>query len=325
MHRSTPSATAFRAYSSGGARTTIHQADDSKQMQEMSGNMMSGESRKKVESPQNYGFTSVVHDADQATGGAVSGAMSKMAKSAEGFMSFIGGNRSFPVCAIMDDRRHRLKGLEKGDTAMFRGKNDQQQFHMTQDGGFWSADEGKTVRMQLVPSQQGQGGQGGGGSGGGGGGGGGGAQTLAGSSGGAGGAGGGSGGGQGGQSQMGQKPVYKQGKDSAYYVDVKKDKTTASGKEVHLKLDDKKTYVHCKNKNVYLGGESGGGGGGGGGGGSGQLASSGFKRVVLEDGTICQNVWGKSGGGGSEDEIVEFAEFATAAPRALDVIDGGFF
>jgi hypothetical protein len=177
---------------------------------------------------------------------------------------------------------------------MYRGAKDQQQFHMTTDGGFWSADESKTVRMQLVPSQQqgGQGGQGGGGGAGGGGGSGGLAEALdaSGAGGGSGGAGAGQGGqgGQGGQQQKGQKPVYKQGKDSPYYVDVKKDKTTASGKEVHLKLDDKKTYVHCKSKNVYLGGENSGGGG--------------FKRVVLEDGTICQNVWGKSGGGGGSTD-----------------------
>jgi phage gp45-like len=313
MHRATPANTSFRAYSSGGARTTIHQADDSQFMQEMKGNMLFGESRSKVESPQNYGFTSVVHSADQGSGtgagtGAGSGAGSGdgsgsggQATSAEGFMSFIGGNRSFPVCAIMDDRRHRLYGMAEGDTAMFRGAKDQQQFHMTTDGGFWSADEGKTVRMQLVPSQQQQGGQGGA-SGGGSGGSGGGAQTLDASS---GGGGGGAGGQSGqGQKQMGQKPVYKQGKDSAYYVDVKKDKTTASGKEVHLKLDDKKTYVHCKSQNVYLGGENTGSGGG-------------FKRVVLEDGTIAQNVWGKSGGGSSSAITV-----MTSTP---ETIDGGFF
>jgi hypothetical protein len=298
MHRATPANTSFRAYSSGGARTTIHQADDMKLMQEMGGNMMSGESRKKVESPQNYGFTSVVHSADQGSGsGSGSGGQTK---SAEGFMSFIGGNRSFPVCAIMDDRRHRLYGMAQGDTAMFRGAKDQQQFHMTTDGGFWSADESKTVRMQLVPSQQGgQGGQGGSGGGGSGGG----AQTLDASSGGGGGAAGGQGG-QGGQQQMGQKPVYKQGQNSAYYMDVTKDKTTASGKEVHLKLDDKQTYVHCKEKNVYLGGESGG------------SRSTNFKRIVLEDGTICQNVWGKSGGSSSAMMAM------TSTP---ETIDGGFF
>jgi hypothetical protein len=308
MHRATPSATSFRAYSSGGARTTIHQADDTKLMQEMGGNMMSGENRKKIESPQNYGFTSVVHDADQAAGG-------NGGKSAEGFMSFIGGNRSFPVCAIMDDRRHRLNGCQKGDTAMYRGAKDQQQFHMTTDGGFWSADESKTVRMQLVPSQQG--GQGGGSGGGGSGSGGGGAQALDASS-------GGGQGGQGGQGQqqMGQKPVYKQGQDSAYYVDVKKDKTTASGKEVHLKLDDKKTYVHCKSQNVYLGGENTGSGGG-------------FKRVVLEDGSIAQNVWGKTGGGGTSSFglgagrsfTLDGDRTFTLGPghAAVAAIDGGIF
>jgi hypothetical protein len=292
MHRATPANTSFRSYSSGGARTTIHQANDATLMQEMKGNMLSGESRSKVESPQNYGFTSVVHDAEQGSDGKITG-------SAEGFMSFIGGNRSFPVCAIMDDRRHRLNGCEKGDTAMYRGAQDQQQFHMTTDGGFWSADQSKTVRMQLVPSQQGgQSGQGGGSGGGSGGG----AQTLDASSGGGGNGGSGAQGGQGGQQQMGQKPVYKQGQNSAYYVDVTKDKTTASGQEVHLKLDDKKTYVHCKSQNVYLGGENTGAGG--------------FKRVVLEDGTIAQNVWGKSGGGSSAMMAM------TSAPRT---IDGGFF
>jgi hypothetical protein len=174
---------------------------------------------------------------------------------------------------------------------------------MTTDGGFWSADESKTVRMQLVPSQQQGGGQGGGGGSSGGGGGGGGAQALDASGG--GGSSGGTAAGQGGQGgqQMGQKPVYKKGQDSAYYVDVKKDKTTASGKEVHLKLDDKQTYVHCKEKNVYLGGES-----------TSSTRAATFKRVVLEDGTIAQNVYAKAGGS------VEMV-----APRAPAVIDGGFF
>lgn len=297
MHRATPSNTSFRAYSSGGARTTIRQADDQQLMQESAGGLLANEARKQVESPQNYGFTSVVHDAEMA----MEGGIQKIKGSAEGFMSFIGGNRSFPVCAIMDDRRHRLWGMQKGDTAMYRGAKDQQQFHMTTDGGFWSADESKTVRMQLVPSQQQGGGQGSGS--GGGGGGGGGAQALD-ASGGGGSSGTGAGqSGQGGQ-QKGQQPVYKKGQDSAYYVDVKKDKTTASGKEVHLKLDDKQTYVHCKEKNVYLGGES-----------TSSTRAATFKRVVLEDGTIAQNVYAKAGGS------------AVALWQGDDVsfIDGGTF
>lgn len=243
MHRATPVNTSHRSYSAGGARTTIDQADDSKLMQESGGNMMKAETRSKVESPQNYGFTSVVHDADKGKDGQITG-------SAEGFMSFMGGNRSFPVCGVMDDRRHRLKGLEKGDTAMFRGKDDGQQFHMTKDGGFWSAQTEKTVRMQLVDKQQQQ--QQGGGSGGGSSGG---ASTFAGD-GGAGDSGGGASGAGGGASQMGQKPVYKDGQKSYRFVDVTKDATRLSGNESHMMLSDGDSYVHCKALKTYLGGHA---------------------------------------------------------------------
>jgi hypothetical protein len=178
-----------------------------------------------VESPQNYGFTSVVMDADKDQNGQVSGG-------AEGFISFCGGNRSFPVCGVMDDRRHRLKGLEKGDVAMFRTKDDQQQFHMTQDGGYWSGPDSKTLRMQLISQQQDQQQQQGG-------------QQSNGS------------GQQGAQKPTGQKPVYKDGQNSALFFDVTKDATRASGKMVKGMLDDGKTYLHLTNQQAYVGGESG--------------------------------------------------------------------
>jgi Bacteriophage Mu Gp45 spike protein len=223
MHRATPVNSSFRAYTSGGARTCINQADDSKLMQEMAGNFMKAETRSKIESPQNYGFTSVVMDADKDSNGQMTG-------SAEGFITFPGGNRSFAVCGVMDDRRHRLKGLEKGDVAMFRTKDDQQQFHMTQDGGYWSGPDSKTLRMQLVPQQQQQQGQ----------------QGQQGQN------------GQGqGQQQKGQSPVYKDGQNSALFFDVTKDATRASGKMVKGMLDDGKTYLHLTNQQAYVGGESG--------------------------------------------------------------------
>jgi hypothetical protein len=182
-----------------------------------------------------------------------------------------------------DDRRHRLQKLEQGDTAMFRGRGDKQQFHMTKDGGFWSAPQDKTVRMHLLTSDSEsnstvqQGGSGGaqqssrllelknamaaahpdrGGSQ---------AKFIAarsayvasrrfardGSS-----SGGSSGGGQ--QQKRGQEAVYKDGQNSPYFVDLTKDKTRASGAQVHLMLDDQQTYVHCHtDKNVYVGGEAG--------------------------------------------------------------------
>jgi phage gp45-like len=217
MHRATPLMTSFRAYTSGGARSCIDKADDAKLMQEMGGNFMKGETRSKVESPQNYGFTSVVMDADKDKDGKVTG-------SAEGFISFCGGNRSFPVCGVMDDRRHRLQGLDKGDVAMFRTKDDQQQFHLTQAGGYWSAPDDKTTRMQLVAKNQ--------------------QQQSSGSKG-----------------QKGQKSVYKDGNDSTLYVDVTKDRTRVSGARASLMLPDKKGYVDCTgdDKQVWVGMERGNG------------------------------------------------------------------
>lgn len=160
MHRATPSNTSLRSYVSGGSRATIKETDDDKEMQETNGNMMKGESRGEVEHPQNYGFSSRVADADEGENG-------EFGDSAEGFMSYMGGNRSFPVLGVLDDRRHRIKGIGKGDSAMFRGREDRQQFHLHEKGNFMTAREDKKMRFALVPKEQQQGGGGGGGQGGG--------------------------------------------------------------------------------------------------------------------------------------------------------------
>lgn len=112
MHRATPANTSFRSYSAGGARSVVDKADDSKMMQEMGGNFMKGETRDKVESPQNYGFTSVVRPATKGKDGQIT-------ESAEAFISFMGGNRSFPVAGVMDDRRYRPMGLKPGENAQY--------------------------------------------------------------------------------------------------------------------------------------------------------------------------------------------------------------
>ena len=112
MHRATPSMSSFRAYSAGGARSVVDKVDDGRLMQEMSGNFMKGETRSKVECPQNYGFTSCVLPAKKGKDGQIE-------DSAEAFISFMGGNRSFPVAAIMDDRRHRPMGLKPGENAQY--------------------------------------------------------------------------------------------------------------------------------------------------------------------------------------------------------------
>ena len=136
MHRATPANSSFRSYSAGGARATIDKADDSKLMQETQAGFQAGENRKAIESPQNYGFTSCNAAADDSG-------------SAEAFVNFIGGNRSFPAMGPIDDRRHRLCDLSEGDSAMHRGKDDDMQIHLAGDGLYHSAPQ--MVRVQLVP------------------------------------------------------------------------------------------------------------------------------------------------------------------------------
>lgn len=111
MHRQTPLTAGFVGYSSGGARALIDTIDDSKMMQQMTGSMM-GEGRSAVESPQNYGFSSVVR-------GATKGSDGKIQDCAEGFMSYFGGNRTSNFCAVMDDRRYRPMGLKQGENAQY--------------------------------------------------------------------------------------------------------------------------------------------------------------------------------------------------------------
>ena len=69
MHRATPANSSFRSYVAGGARATVNGVDDQKLMQEHGSDFMSNESRSKIESPQNFGFTSVAMDAIQKLAG----------------------------------------------------------------------------------------------------------------------------------------------------------------------------------------------------------------------------------------------------------------
>jgi phage gp45-like len=112
MHRQTPLTAGFVGYTGGGARALVDTANDDTGMQEMKGSFMYGEARKRIESPQNYGFTSVVLPAKKNKDGQIE-------ECAEAYISFMGGNRSFPVAAVMDDRRHRPWGLKAGENAQY--------------------------------------------------------------------------------------------------------------------------------------------------------------------------------------------------------------
>jgi phage gp45-like len=155
MHRTTPLASAFRAYSAGGARSVVHSVDDSTLMQNMKGSFLAGETRDNIEAPQNYGFTSVTKDGEQAQGGAGGGGGSgpvgaigqKSGMGPETFTSFIGGNRSFPVAGNIDDRRHRLFNLKQdaaeGASAMYGLREWGQQFLISNDGMYMTGNAGQ--------------------------------------------------------------------------------------------------------------------------------------------------------------------------------------
>ena len=112
MHRQSSLTAGFVGYSSGGARSLVDTVDDETGMQEMKGSMLFGEAREKIESPQNYGFTSVALPAKKGKDG-------KIEECAEAYINYIGGNRSFPVAAVMDDRRHRPWALKPGENAQY--------------------------------------------------------------------------------------------------------------------------------------------------------------------------------------------------------------
>jgi phage gp45-like len=129
MQRATPVDSSIRGYGSGGARGLVHEADDTQYMQELKVNYMKYETRKKVEHPQNYGFSSYVrkaeYGADDSGDKPDSGSPDKPIKSsAEHFGQFMGGNRAFPVIEVLDDRRYRLFNNQEGEVWVY---DDQQQ------------------------------------------------------------------------------------------------------------------------------------------------------------------------------------------------------
>jgi hypothetical protein len=231
MHRATPSNSSFRSYTAGGARAILQKVagatsvvDDLKEIQELALGMMKGEGRKSVEHSQQYGFTSVPADPDPEKDG-------KPGVGPECFVQFLGGSRGLPVAGAVDDRRHRMKGLQPGDTAMFGQKDTGQQFHMNGVGTFLSAfaGAGKKLRFQLQKKEESSG-QGG-------------ASTFA--------EGDGASGGEK-KDELGQKPIYKS--ESVAHLEITDDGLSAVHKSHNLSLPDG-TAVVVKDGEVYLGGD----------------------------------------------------------------------
>lgn len=91
-------------------RAIITAIDDSKSIQEMKIELLAGETKEGVERMQNYGFTSHPH------------------KDSEALCGFVGGNRSHGVIFVVDDRKYRLKNLEKGEVAIYTDEGDKLHF-----------------------------------------------------------------------------------------------------------------------------------------------------------------------------------------------------
>ena len=87
-------------------RGLIKLVDDEKGIQKIQLALMKNEIRSNLERFQEYGFTSHPHiDAEAAA-------------------IFVGGNRDHGIIIAVDDRRYRLKGLDRGEVAIYTDEGD---------------------------------------------------------------------------------------------------------------------------------------------------------------------------------------------------------
>jgi phage gp45-like len=134
--------------------------------------VMASETHSDVEYAENYGSTSVPAKQDEdeqqqgqqqkdsgggdgGPGGAGAGSQGEEGEqpqgdAAEAIVLYLNGSRSHPVIISMGDRRHRLIGLEEGDVANHRLKDDRQQWLMSKDGTYISTRNDKVLRIALV-------------------------------------------------------------------------------------------------------------------------------------------------------------------------------
>lgn len=87
-------------------RAVLTAADDAAMRQRVQFSALQGEVKGDVERMQNYGFTSVPLAGAQVL-----------------FVS-LGGNRDHPVAVSVDDPRHRVKGLQPGEVAIYTDEGD---------------------------------------------------------------------------------------------------------------------------------------------------------------------------------------------------------
>ena len=90
-------------------RATLRKASDDKLMQTVELDTNFGERKKGMERFQNYGFTSVpLPQKDDKTN-----------EAAEAIVFYVGGSGGHAVVLGIDDRRHRVKNMKPGESAMY--------------------------------------------------------------------------------------------------------------------------------------------------------------------------------------------------------------
>jgi phage baseplate assembly protein V len=88
------------------SRAVVRRVDDASGLQLHQFALLADETREGVERVQNYGFTSVPLEG------------------AEAVVLFVGGFRDHGLAVAVDDRRHRLKGLQPGEVAIYTDEGD---------------------------------------------------------------------------------------------------------------------------------------------------------------------------------------------------------
>lgn len=83
------------------SRAVVKIVNDDAKVQLLQLGVLAGETHDKVERLQEYGFTSVPLPGSEA------------------LVLFVGGRRDHGIVVATDDRRHRMKGLEPGEVALY--------------------------------------------------------------------------------------------------------------------------------------------------------------------------------------------------------------
>lgn len=142
MRHSTSRTSADR-HANGLGRSVIESVDDTQLMQHTKHSLFANEQQDQIEHAHPYGFTNVPK---KPTG------QGKLRRAAEGFLSFLQGNRSNGVVVVVGDRRFRLYKLAEGEVAFYDDQG--QQVHFRRDGLWGSVPNSKKITLQIMDDDQ---------------------------------------------------------------------------------------------------------------------------------------------------------------------------